>query len=87
MNVETLREFVRRQPFEPFVIRMSNGEVHEILYPECLAIGKNRVIVTDPDTDRTVYCVLIHINTVEPLQAWRPVATRDRQAWRPFRKA
>jgi hypothetical protein len=69
MNVETLREFVRRQPFEPFVIRMSNGEVHEILHPECLAIGKNRVIVTDPDTDRTVYCVLIHINTVEPLQA------------------
>lgn len=69
MNVETLREFVRRQPFEPFVIRMSNGEVHEILHPECLAIGKNRVVVTDPDTDRTVYCVLIHINTVEPLQA------------------
>ena len=69
MNVETLREFVRRQPFEPFVIRMSNGEVHEILQPECLAIGKNRVVVTDPDTDRTVYCALIHINTVEPLQA------------------
>jgi hypothetical protein len=69
MNVETLREFVRRQPFEPFVIRMSNGEVHEILHPECLAIGKNRVVVTDPDTDRTVYCALIHINTVEPLQA------------------
>jgi hypothetical protein len=69
MNVETLREFVRRQPFEPFVIRMSNGEVHEILHPACLAIGKNRVVVTDPDTDRTVYCVLIHINTVEPLQA------------------
>jgi hypothetical protein len=69
MNVETLREFVRRQPFEPFVIRMSNGEVHEILHPECLAIGKNRVVVIDPDTDRTVYCALIHINTVEPLQA------------------
>lgn len=69
MNVETLREFVRRQPFEPFVIRMSNGEFHEILHPECLAIGKNRVVVTDPDTDRTVYCALIHINTVEPLQA------------------
>lgn len=69
MNVETLREFVRRQPFEPFVIRMSNGEVHEILHPECLAIGKNRVVVTDPDTDRTVYCALIHINIVEPLQA------------------
>jgi len=69
MNIETLREFVRRQPFEPFVIRMSNGEVHEILHPECLAIGKNRVVVTDPDTDRTVYCALIHINTVEPLQA------------------
>jgi len=69
VNVETLRKFVRLQPFEPFVIRMSNGQVHEILHPGCVAIGKNRVIVTDPDTDRTVYCALIHINTVEPLQA------------------
>lgn len=30
MNAETIREYLRREPFEPFVIRMSNGEMHEI---------------------------------------------------------
>jgi hypothetical protein len=25
MNADTIREFVRRQPFEPFAIRLSNG--------------------------------------------------------------
>jgi hypothetical protein len=30
MNADTIREFVRRQPFEPFVIRLSHGETHEV---------------------------------------------------------
>lgn len=30
MAMETIREFIRREPFEPFVIRLSNGEVHEV---------------------------------------------------------
>lgn len=37
MNAETIREYLRRKPFEPFVIRMSNGEIHEIRHPECPA--------------------------------------------------
>ena len=68
MYADAIREFVRREPFEPFVIRMSNGESHEVHHPECIAIGKNRVIITDPETDRTVFYALIHINAVESLQ-------------------
>jgi hypothetical protein len=68
MNADTIREFIVRSPFEPFVIRMSNGESHEVHHPECIAIGKNRIIITDPETDRTVFYSLIHINAVESLQ-------------------
>jgi hypothetical protein len=68
MNIETIREFLRREPFAPFVIRLSNGESHEIRHPECVAITKSRAIVTYPDEDRTVHCGLIHINAVELLQ-------------------
>jgi hypothetical protein len=68
MNAETLRDFVRAQPFEPFRIRMSNGELHEIRHPECIMIGTNKAVVHYPDHDRFVFCALIHINTVEPLQ-------------------
>lgn len=68
MNIETIREFLRREPFAPFVIRLSNGESHEIRHPECVAITKSRAIVTYPDEDRTVHCGLTHINAVELLQ-------------------
>jgi hypothetical protein len=68
MNLETIRSFLRQQPFEPFVIRLSNGESHEIRHPECAAITKSKVIVTYPDEDRDVHCGLIHINAVELLQ-------------------
>jgi hypothetical protein len=31
-------------------------------------IGTNKAVVHYPDHDRFVFCALIHINTVEPLQ-------------------
>lgn len=69
MNVDTIREWLNRQPFEPFVLRLSYGEAHEIRHPECLALGKTRVIVSYPDTDRVVHLSLIHVNAIEALQA------------------
>jgi hypothetical protein len=69
MNSETIREFLRREPFEPFMIRMSNGEAHEVRHPECAIVMKTKVILGYPEEDRSVYCALIYINTVEPLQA------------------
>ena len=68
MTMESLREFIRREPFEPFVIRLANGEAHEVRHPECVAITKSQVIVTYPDEDRVVHCGLIHVNAVESLQ-------------------
>ena len=69
MNADAIREFLRREPFEPFVIRMSNGEAHEVRHPECLIVGANRAVVYYPREDRFVFCALIHINAVEALQA------------------
>ena len=69
MNADTIREFVRRQPFEPFVIRLSNGETHEVRHPECLLVLKTKVILGHPEDDRTVHLSLIHVNAVETLQA------------------
>ena len=68
MNMETIRNLLRQEPFQPFVIRLSNGESHEVRLPECAAISKTKVIVTYPDEDREVFCALVHINAVEMLQ-------------------
>ena len=69
MSAETIREFLKREPFEPFVIRMSNGEVHQIRHPECAFVMKTKVLVYYPEDDRSVMCALVHINSVESLQA------------------
>jgi hypothetical protein len=69
MNAETIKDYLRREPFEPFVIRMSNGEVYEIRHPECALVMKTKVIVGYPEEDRSVTCALVHINSVEALQA------------------
>jgi hypothetical protein len=69
MDAGAIREFILRRPFEPFVIRMSSGETHEVHHPECIALGKTRVYVSYPDEDRLVYCSLLNITSVESLQA------------------
>lgn len=69
MNADTIREFARRQPFEPFVIRLSNGETHEVRHPECLLVFKTKVILGYPEDDRSVHLSLIHVNAVETLQS------------------
>jgi hypothetical protein len=68
MNGDAIREWLNRRPFDPFVIRLSNGEAYEIRHPENLAIGKTRLIVVDPQTDRVTHVALIHVNSIEGLQ-------------------
>ena len=69
MNAIAIREFLRRQPFEPFVIRMSNGETHAVHHPECALVTQRKIIVYYPDDDREVHCGLVQIDVVEALQA------------------
>lgn len=69
MNAETLREWLNRQPFEPFELRLSNGETYQVRHPELIAIGKNRVAIVDPETDRFVHVALVHVNSIHALQA------------------
>ena len=69
INADTIREWLHRRPFEPFELRLSNGEAYQVRYPEVVAIGKNRIAVVDPETDRFVHVALIHINSIQALQA------------------
>lgn len=65
MTMETIREFMRR---DPLAVRLSNGESHEVRHPECVAITRSKVVITYSDDDRVVHCGLIHVNSVETLQ-------------------
>ena len=49
MDLEGVREALRRQPFEPFSIRLADGRSLAIRHPETVAVGKRRIIVVQPD--------------------------------------
>lgn len=68
MNPEAIRELLHRRPFIPFVVRLSSGENYEVKHPECVAIAKTRIVVTDPDEDRVAVCSLMHVTSVDYLQ-------------------
>jgi hypothetical protein len=68
MNAETIRELLQRRPFQPFVIRMSNGDVFEVKHPELALLLKTRIIIGDPENDRSWICSLVHINAIETPQ-------------------
>jgi hypothetical protein len=65
MNAEHFREVLSRRPFEPFSIRMSNGDVFPVRHPENAIVLKTRVVVADPENDRTMICSLLHIASIE----------------------
>lgn len=69
MSIETVREWLDRRPFEPFMFRLSNGETHEVRHLENVVLLKSRVIIGYPEVDRAVHCSLIHINSIEALRA------------------
>jgi hypothetical protein len=68
MSYETLKELLDRRPFEPFEIRLSNGEKYEVRHPEMALLLKSRIIIGDAENDRMTICGLIHINSIETLQ-------------------
>jgi hypothetical protein len=63
-----MQELLRRQPFEPFEIRLTNGERHEVRHPEMALLLRSRLVIALPD-DRMVICPLLHIASVETLQS------------------
>jgi hypothetical protein len=69
MNYETMYEILHRQPFEPFQVRLSNGDHHQVRHPETAVLTKSRLVIAYPDLDRLAICSLIHINSIEMLQA------------------
>lgn len=65
MNREYFEELLNRRPFEPFVVHVSNGEVHAVRYAGCAIVTGTRLVITDPDADRIVVRSLLHVSNVD----------------------
>ena len=61
MNADAIRELLARKPFEPFEVRLTNGDVHVVKHPECVAIAKSRLVIVDLDADRITICASLDV--------------------------
>ena len=73
MTQEELREYARRQPFEPFRVVLTTGTTYAIYHPDLIMVGRRSAILgmtNDPGGtayDRTIRVDLLHVVGVEDL--------------------
>lgn len=76
MAPEELASAVRRRPFVPFRLTLTEGSVYEVRHPELCMPGRRSAVLglTAPDAsnllfDRSVTIDLLHIVKLEPLDS------------------
>jgi hypothetical protein len=69
MNPQVLRQMMVRRPFQPFEVRMSNGDVHQVRYPDFAFLLRTNFVIGDPDADNVIICSLDQMASVQVPQA------------------
>lgn len=75
MTRESVREWTQRIPFEPFVLKLSNGSEYSIKHPEFAMPTLDTVVVGIPDenaeqpaVNRVKMISMLHIVEIVPLK-------------------
>ena len=73
---DDIRELLRKQPFQPFRMHLSNGQSYDVTHPELAMVTQGTIVVSKPipNSDvpygRGIHLVsVLHINNVEILPA------------------
>jgi hypothetical protein len=76
MPFEELLEWVRRRPFEPFRIYLSDNSTLDVRHSELVLVGRRSAVVGipppeqgSPPYERSTTVSLLHIVRLEPMQA------------------
>jgi hypothetical protein len=82
MTAEALKALLKRRPFVPFKIKMSDGTSYDILHPDMVLVTRNWANIgvwqkgkpgeDIPDTE--AFLSFLHIAAVEDLQRREPAA-------------
>jgi len=67
---------VRKQPFRPVRVFISDGSSYDVRHPEMMMVGRTEVVMgllSDGDDvyDRFAYCDPVHVTRIEPIPAKR----------------
>ena len=79
MRPDDIREFLRRRPFQPFRLTLTDGRNYEVRHPDLAMVGRSTVAIglpipNDPDPvyDRLVTVSLLHVMQIEPVETAAP---------------
>lgn len=67
MNTETMLGLLRRQPFQPFEVRMSNGDAHQVRHPKMALLLRSNLVLGSPESDDFIFCFLLQVAEVKAL--------------------
>lgn len=66
---ETIRGLLRRVPFQPFRLKLTNQEEVDIRHPELVVVMKRDIFVAEASGDRFHLYALMHIVEIDAPQA------------------
>lgn len=74
---------LRKQPFEPLRVFISDGKSYDVRHPEMIMVGRSEVVIGLAQSkgepfDRLAYCDPVHITRIEPLNGKRVRKPRKR---------
>jgi hypothetical protein len=67
MNIEEIRQVVKRKPFRPFIFSLDNGEKHAVRHPEIIVTDV--LIVTVNDNGKPVLIAPEVVTSIEYMEA------------------
>jgi hypothetical protein len=68
MNLDNVRHFMNVEPFEPFEIRLANGDRHRIVDADNIAVGKNVVVIAYSNSNRIAWCTPHQIVSIQSIK-------------------
>ncbi len=78
MRPDELMELIRKQPYVPLRIHLTDGRTYDINHPDQIIVLKGRIDVgVEPDpksgvVDRVEHCSLLHVVRIEELHSISP---------------
>jgi hypothetical protein len=85
MGADEIRAHLRKQPFRPIRVYISDGSSYDVRHRELMFVTRSEMLIAlDPGNDaipeRSVYCDPVHITRIEPLdQNKRKSASKRRR--------
>ena len=77
MSPDRILDHLRRQPFRPIRIYLSDGSSYEVAHPELALVTRREVVIALPRAEgelpeRSVFCDPLHVTRIEPVDGAKP---------------